>query len=564
MAEEQDPTTHPTSTITSKTSKSTSRLASAVSFLWDRKIDSFTNFYREEVSSRQARGPQHGVGFDPVQSHAAFTQATGPLRRRQHRNTAGSTNVSSHKGKEDEASQDRGYEGITRPEEYFSPEEERRWMESSQAAKILQFKEEELSTLTREKLEERWAKLYKERQFSATAKEEIMVATEVLLEYLDSTTFTKKNRLYYHRLLDNTRCEIDRSLQEQRNAWRVWGMRSFGVLVLGAGVVVLLAAAVRREWIGGAFGSLPGTNIQGIGSKAGDYLTMSFLQPKNFEPPPDYNTRYFVTPSAMEVEEKLAAEAAETNRWLANDDEDDEDEDDDALLGRGIRKGDGNYDTIVPLGGAEAEKQQEESLHPSNSRREGGWRRLFAEGGLLARLSHRTPSPPSTSSSSLTSGVEEEGGPHAARFTGNPVVTHSISRGVLDTAAELELRQEKAAGDRAEAHELLQLFHEGQEWKKQQHQTSKLRTSQGATGKAFTAGEAKEKRPTGEEDEAMGLGRRTAENSSSFASNASFWDVSRNLASNFGGGSRIQRMMASTTERTQMQEEVRKKMEERF
>lgn len=243
------------------------------------KLDQFTNFSRNSASAANAHGgPQYGIGYDPVNNHVLFTAQTGPLRRK------ASTNV------------------VTRPEECFSPEEERRWMEVKQAGKVLRLKESDLDTLTRETLETQWVKLYQETT-SMPAREEVVIATEVLLEYLDSVTFTKKNRLYYHKIMENARLEVDQRLQRLRNDQQQLFMKLCGAAALGACVVIFL--------VGLAKGVVNGAAVWKIGTNASDYLTMGFLQAKNFEPPPDYSTRYLLTPSAVELDRKAQKELQE-------------------------------------------------------------------------------------------------------------------------------------------------------------------------------------------------------------------------------------------------------------
>lgn len=591
-----------TATTSSPLTQTSGYLTSTFSSLWNKRIGEFTNFRREEHSSRSAKGPQYGVGFDPVQSYAGLQRATGPLQRRYRPST-----------QEDSTSSDNHHHfgGITRPEEYFSPEEERRWMESNQAAKILQFKQEDLSTLTREVLEERWVKLYRERQFSPTAKEEVMVATEVLLTYLDSTTFTKKNRLYYHRLLENTREQIDLEIQRDKNAWQEWGMRALGILMLGAGMVVILVSAIRKGWVGQQVLSLlPGTSVERIGNTAGSYLTMSFLQPKNFEPPPDYNVRYFVTPSALEVEQKLAKEADQRlQEW--NSMEDEEEEEGVREEAAAVALENRNNRTHHPNEDDEGNAKNLQRVHRDRGGGGGGawqtfdciFRRVFRRSEDY--FAQENSSVSSSSSSPIRSTTTTTPLPSAPPSALSNISTRSSTAGVWGTSKELQIRQEKAAQDREEVRNLLQLFHEEQERKKR-------RRSRGKRGEN-DAGEEEEHQKKEDSNNAaassacpsalvsagMGLpssantgadtARRTnrtaadhqASNAAGSSSSctaaaagavssdapprpASFWDVSSALAHNFGGGSRIQRMMASTTERVQLQEELKKRMEERF
>lgn len=415
------------------------------------------------------------------------------------------------------------YAGITRPEEYFSPEEERRWMESHQAAKVLHFKEEELATLTREALEERWCKLYRERQFSARAKEEVMVATEVLLEYLDSTTFTKKNRLYYHHLLDHTRSAIDHELESARTAHQEWAMKIFGVAMLAAGVVVMLVASMKGGWLSVEMGWKTST-MQRFGATAAAYLTMSLFQPKNVEPPPDYATRYLVTPSAMEVEEKLAAEASRTLSMDAAEEEDD-------------------TGTPCPM-----------TRLPPPARREWGkavrhwFSRSSNENETDARAMHSSSSSPTT-----------------ARV-----------HGVWDTESALHVRREKVNQDEAEAIALLQLYRAEKAWRQHYRLHPATTTTAGKTSRGMKAEEqtspvgdvlADQKGSTPPFPRQATAAQKTASETgglSSFVSpSTSFWEVSQYLARNFGGGSRIQRMMQGTAELEAMKEEMRRKLEER-
>lgn len=233
------------------------------------KLNKFTDFRRKEHRSTDARGPQYGIGYDPVYNHQQFQKATGPLERRK--------------------------DTVTRPEECFTLDERGVWMESKHAARILQIKEEKLSTLTHGEVEEVWATRYKEAR-TVSQRQEIMVATEVLMEYLDSTAFHKKNRLYYHQYLSNAKAAIDFELQKDKLQAREQMMWLCALAVTAASLIVFVVALAK--------GKLGDTlDVGEIGTNAQQYLTMSFLQPSNYEPAPDYNTRYFHTPTAVEVDD---------------------------------------------------------------------------------------------------------------------------------------------------------------------------------------------------------------------------------------------------------------------
>lgn len=515
----------------STNTKAGSWLSGSISSLWDRQIDGFTNFHRTENTSKNAKGPQHGVGYDPVHNHFVVKQITGPLRRKKHRLHTSAMGSGEGNAHADAGEPDRLhlYAGITRPEEYFSPEEERRWMESSQAARVLQFNEEALSTLTREELEARFCKLYKERQFSANAKEEVMVATEVLLEYLDSTTFTKKNRLYYHHFLDNARLSMDHELESARTAHQEWAMKLFGAAMLAAGVVVTLVAIIKGGWLQVEKG-LDGSTIRKIGSTAAAYLTMSLFQPKNFEPRPDYSTRYLVTPSAMEVDEKRAAEAEATTKHAIGDLSDEEDD------------GEGERRALPP---------PSDTLH--------GW----------SAIKHVFLHPPH----------KKEDRPKETRSSSASSPTTAVVHGVWDTDAELQVRQEKAAQDEADAAALLRLYHAEKEWRKKYHVPSTTMagtpahergdggvdtaTTHTLVGDPPAGPKGQIAPPLPRESPVHHKTTSDARRGFSLLPSTSFWEVSQSLARNFGGGSRLQRMMMATTEQEAMKEEMGRKLEER-
>lgn len=382
-------------------------------------MDRFTNFRRQEFTSNHARGPQYGIGYDPVVNHMLFQRDTGPLRRK--RGGSGS-----------------GPHTMTRQEECFSSEESRRWMDAKQAAKVLQMKEEELATLTKEDLEDRWVKRYKECA-SPVHREEVLIATEVLLEYLDSTTFQKKNRLYYHDTLDNARIAIDMELEKARHERREKLMWFAGIASLGGGIVIFVVAYAK--------GVIKGADVREIGTNAGDYLTMSFLQPKNFEPAPDYNTRYFVTPSSLELDRKAKAEA---DLALRN------------------------------LGASETEEE-----------------------------------------------------PPLVWSGGDAATTSAEAASLWDRSAEIQLRQEKIDQDMAEAHELLQMLNDSKEQVQGRAKSAENPGDTVAAGATSDKGETKDLR--------------------------TFTSM---LATNFGGGSRVQRMTAETAQRIAVKDEVRTRAEE--
>jgi hypothetical protein len=211
-------------------------------------------------------GPQGGAGHDPVFSDYLVKKMTGPLRRK----------------------------SVNQPEDYLNVDEASKWMDAKHAATVLGIKEEDLPKLTKEVLEEKWRKAYKER--TNAKQEEVLIATEVLLEYLDSSVYMKKSRQYYRQFIDNARAEVDQELTAERRARNESLMWMFGVAMMGASCIVLFVAFSRRY--------VTRKDVHTIGLKTSEYFLMTFLQPKNTEPKPDYNTRYFNTPTSMEIDQK--------------------------------------------------------------------------------------------------------------------------------------------------------------------------------------------------------------------------------------------------------------------
>ncbi|KPA83840.1 putative mitochondrial hypothetical protein [Leptomonas pyrrhocoris] len=221
---------------------------------------------RSYTSKDAGGGPQRGAGHDPVFAAYVVNKLTGPLKRKMG----------------------------NQPEDFLNVDEASKWMDAKHAAKVLGIKEEDLPKLNREVLEEKWRKTYKER--TNAQQEEVLIATEVLLEYLDSSVFMKKSRQYYRKFIDNARAEVEQELTTERRNRNQSLMWLFGFAMTGACFVVLFVAFSRRY--------VTRKDVHNIGAKTSEYFVMTFLQPKNPEPKPDYNTRYFNTPTSMEIDQK--------------------------------------------------------------------------------------------------------------------------------------------------------------------------------------------------------------------------------------------------------------------
>lgn len=211
-------------------------------------------------------GPQAGIGHDPVFTSFFLKKMVGPLRRKQSNS----------------------------PEDFFNVDEAGKWMDAKNAAKVLGIKEEALPKLTKATLEDVFRREYKGR--TNAHQEEVMIATEVLLEYLDSSVYMKKSRQYYRKFLENARLEVDAELtrgERERNESLIWW---FSIAITGACAIVFFVAYSRKY--------VTRSDVASIGAKTSEYFVMTFLQPKNTEPKPDYNTRYFNTPSSMELDKK--------------------------------------------------------------------------------------------------------------------------------------------------------------------------------------------------------------------------------------------------------------------
>ncbi|EPY28762.1 hypothetical protein AGDE_10295 [Angomonas deanei] len=220
---------------------------------------------KQYTSKDVPTGPQHGAGFDPVYSYHRMQDTTGPLRRK----TSGTT-----------------------PEDYLEVGEAEKWMDAKQAAKVLGLKESNLSNLTRGQIDDAWRKVYKEK--SNAHQTEVLIAAEILLEYLDSSTYAKKSKQYYRQLLDTARSEIDFELKKVYRDRSEKFIYFFGFIMLAASGAILFIAYTKD--------AINNNDLRNMGSRTQDFFTMTFMQPKNLEPAPDYSTRYLRTPTAIDID----------------------------------------------------------------------------------------------------------------------------------------------------------------------------------------------------------------------------------------------------------------------
>lgn len=203
---------------------------------------------------------------DPVANAERLRQITGPLKRKHN------TNI----------------------HDYVSIDEAEKWMEVTHAAKLLGIEEKELTTLTAAKLEERWAYHYKQKTYAQ--QQELVIAAEVLLEYLDSHMYIKKSKQYYRDYVDNARSAIDQEEKMTRESWKHKLWLGSGVMIFGGCTMILIAAYLQGHL-------RSNQDLSKIGEAAGDYMGVLLTKSKNLEPPPDYGTRYHHTPTAVDVDE---------------------------------------------------------------------------------------------------------------------------------------------------------------------------------------------------------------------------------------------------------------------
>ncbi|KAH9593538.1 hypothetical protein LSM04_009357 [Trypanosoma melophagium] len=199
--------------------------------------------------------------WDPIFAHYAFNKITGPLQRKQN----------------------------TTPDDHLTVDELDKWMDAKAAAKVLGIKESELSMLTAPQVEERWTKMYSER--TNAMQQEVVIAAEVLLEYIDSSLHRKKSRQYYRQYIDNARQAIDHETELRRRDHRQKFIYLFGIAITTGCAAVLCIAFFRNI--------ITRKDVENIGANAVSYLYMAFTQPTNPEPAPDYTVRYRDTPTAM-------------------------------------------------------------------------------------------------------------------------------------------------------------------------------------------------------------------------------------------------------------------------
>lgn len=175
---------------------------------------------------------------------------------------------------------------------YMDTTETEKWMEVKQAAKILGIKEEELSTLTSGQIEEKWAAAYAPKTYSQ--QQETVLAAEVLLEYLDSNTYKRKSKDFYRNYIENARQAIDNEQVRRREGYKDKFLLFSAVMVTGGCMVILLVAYLK--------GAIDRDQFKEIGANASQFVNVSFMQPRNVEPAPDYGTRYHNTPSSLELD----------------------------------------------------------------------------------------------------------------------------------------------------------------------------------------------------------------------------------------------------------------------
>lgn len=233
---------------------------------WMTTIDNVGSHYKpQNMTSKDIYNPlKTNIAWDPVQSSIKFKEMTGPLKRK--------TSV--------------------KLDNYVDLEESEKWMEVHHAAKLLGISQEELSTLTRATLEERWVKVYKEQSFAF--QQETILAAEVMLEYLDSAMYVKKNRQYYKDYVDGARSSIDNDLQSRRDSYRQNMFLLTGVMMFGGCAMVVIAAFLN--------GTIDRSDMINFGNTAQNYMNSALTKPTNLEPAPDYGTRYLVTPSSLELD----------------------------------------------------------------------------------------------------------------------------------------------------------------------------------------------------------------------------------------------------------------------
>ncbi|CUF33888.1 transmembrane protein, putative [Bodo saltans] len=233
---------------------------------WMTTIDNVGGHYKpKEMTSKDIYNPlKTNQAWDPVASAAKFKEMTGPLKRKT---------------------------GM-KLDNYVDLDEAEKWMEVHHAAKRLGISESELPTLTRAIVEERWVKVYKEQSFAN--QQETILAAEVMLEYLDSVMFVKKNRSFYKDQVDNARSAIDNELQSRRENWKQTWYLVIGVMMFGGCALVVIAAFLN--------GTIDRADMIGFGNSAQNYMNSATTKATNLEPPPDYGTRYLMTPSSLELD----------------------------------------------------------------------------------------------------------------------------------------------------------------------------------------------------------------------------------------------------------------------
>lgn len=232
-------------------------------------VDKAGSFYdTKNMTSKDIYNPlKTNQPYDPVANAYRMKEMLGPLKRKQHFST----------------------------DDYVNVDEAEKWMEVKHAAKLLGFKESELSTLSKEKLEERWAQLYREKTLSQ--QQEVVVAVEILLEYLDSNLFQKKNKAYYKNYVEQARSAIDFDLNAVREGWKHYMWHFTAVMMFGGSCVVIIAAVLQ--------GTMQDkSDFEDIGKRAYEYMGIAMTQPRNLEPAPDYNTRYLTTPTSLDLDEQ--------------------------------------------------------------------------------------------------------------------------------------------------------------------------------------------------------------------------------------------------------------------
>jgi hypothetical protein len=183
-------------------------------------------------------------------------------------------------------------------DQYMNADTAEKWMRVVDAAKILGIAKEQVAGITQKTVEEKFTVAYQKAQHQ-TEKDYVILAAEVLLEYIKTPFAADITRARKLQALNQMREELERENREWHN--KLFERLIYGMSGYVTSAITMIGIAVLGFYFYNSAGHLFAQENNLTVENIGRFMRKSMSYDPNMEATPDYTNRYRDTPTSYDM-----------------------------------------------------------------------------------------------------------------------------------------------------------------------------------------------------------------------------------------------------------------------